>query len=430
MRHNIARNPVRRTVNLRRLTAALAVALTTTTVACDKLLDVENPASVPIEALEDPALMQTLESASIQQFQCAFANFVGTAGVLSGEYWVSSNFVDSHPWEWRGVVQIKSTGGSCPGRNATSLGFYTPMQQAQFQLDDLFERASAFTDQDVPNRQRMLAEARAYSGYAHLILGETMCEMALDGGPKMTSQEVWAVAEARFSEAITLATALGTGADAVSLKNMAIAGRARARLDMGKLAEAAADARLVPAGFVRNAEFTTANQNRENRIFNMTVTNRFVSVQPSYQALTVNGAPDPRVRVQNMNVLGQDGATPFWRQLKYTAANSPMPIASYAEAQLILAEASTDQTEKLAALNRVRALSSIAPLTGTVTDDIIIEERRRQLYSEGQRYVDMLRKKLPFQSGTNRKGQTYSDLTCIPLPDVETLNNPNFSIGN
>jgi hypothetical protein len=422
---------VRRTVNLRRLTAALVAALTTTTsVACDRLLDVENPARVPIDALDNPALMQTLESASIQQFQCAFVNFVGTAGVLSGEYWVSSNFVDSHPWEWRGVIQIKGTGGGCPGRNATSLGFYTPMQQARFQLDDLFERASNFTDAEVPNRQRMLVEARAYSGYAHLILGETMCDMALDGGPKMTSQEVWAVAETRFSEAITLATALGTGADAVSLKNMAIAGRARARLDMGKLAEAAADARLVPAGFVRIAEFTTSNQNRENRIFNMTVTNRFISVTPPYQTLTVNGAPDPRVRVQNMNVLGQDGATPFWRQLKYTAATSPVPIASYAEAQLILAEASTDQTEKLAALNRVRALSSIAPLTGTVTDDIIIEERRRQLYSEGQRYVDMLRKKLPFQSGTNRKGQTYSDLTCIPLPDVETLNNPNFSISN
>ena len=418
-------------VSLRRLTVTLVAALTTTTtVACDKLLDVENPASVPIEALDDPALMQTLESASIQQFQCAFVNFVGTAGVLSGEYWVSSNFVNSHPWEWRGVVQIKGTGGDCPGRNATSLGFYTPMQQAQFQLDDLFERASKFTDAQVPNRQRMLTEARAYSGYAHLILGETMCEMALDGGPKLTSQQVWAIAEERFSEAITLATALGTGADAVSLKNMAIAGRARTRLDMGKLAEAAADARLVPAGFVRNAEFTTSNQFRENRIFNMTVTNRFISVQPDYQNLTVNGAPDPRVRAQNMNVLGQDGATPFWRQLKFTAATSPMPIASYAEAQLILAEASTDQAEKLAALNRVRALSSIAPLSGTVTDEIIIEERRRQLYSEGQRYVDMLRKKLPFQSGTNRKGQTYSDLTCIPLPDVETLNNPNFSLSS
>ena len=421
---------MRRTVNFRRLTGTLAAALMTTTAACDKLLDIENPASVPIEALEDPALMQTLESASIQQFQCAFVNYVGTAGVLSGEYWVSSNFVNSHPWEWRGVVQIKSEPGGCPGRNATSLGFYAPMQQAQFQLDDLFERASTFTDAEVPNRQRMLVEARAYSGYAHLLLGETMCEMALDGGPKMTKQEVWAVAEERFSEAITLATALGSTGDPLSLRNMAIAGRARTRLDGGKLAEAAADARLVPAGFVRNAEFSTSNQNRENRIFNMTVTNRFISVHPDYQNLTVNGAPDPRVRVQNMNVLGQDGATPFWRQNKYTAATTPVPIASYAEAQLILAEASTDQTEKLAALNRVRALSNIAPLTGTVTDDIIIEERRRQLFSEGQRYTDMLRKNLPFQTGTNRKGQTYSDLTCIPLPDVETLNNPNFSIGN
>jgi hypothetical protein len=402
--------------------------MTATTAACDRLLDVQNPASVPIEQLDNPALMQTLEAASIQSFQCAFQQYVGTTGVLSGEYWVSSNFVNSHPWEWRGVVQIKSEPGSCPNnRNATSLGFYTPMQQAQFQLDDLFDRASKFTDAEVPNRQRMLAEARAYSGYAHLLLGETMCEMALDGGPKLTSLQVWTVAEERFSEAITLATALGTGTDAVSLKNMAIAGRARARLMMGKLTDAAADARLVPTGFVRNAEYTNTSQVRENRMFNMTVTNRFISVTPSYQNLTVNGAADPRVPAVNANILGQDGATPYWRQTKITAVNSPLPIASYKESQLILAEASTDQTEKLAALNRVRALYSIAPLTGTVTDDIIIEERRRGLFSEGQRYTDMLRKKLPFQSGTNRKGQTYSDLTCIPLPDVETLNNPNFT---
>jgi hypothetical protein len=415
-------------VDLRRLTTTVVAALmTTTTVACDRLLDVENPARVPVEDLNNPALMQTLEAGSIQQFQCAFQQYVGTVGVLSGEYWVSSNFVNSHPWEWRGIVQIKGTGGSCPtNRNETSLGFYTPMQQAQFQLDDLYERASEFTDAEVPNRQRMLAEARAYSGYAHLLLGETMCEMALDGGPKLTSQQVWTVAEERFTDAITIATALGTGADAVSLKNMALVGRARTRLMMGKLVEAAADARLVPAGFVRNAEYTNTSIVRENRIFNMTVTNRFISVTPAYQNLTVNGAADPRVPAVNANQTGQDGQTPYWRQTKITAVNSPLPIASYKEAQLILAEASTDQAEKLAALNRVRALYNIAPLTGTVTDDIIIEERRRGLFSEGQRYTDMLRKKLPFQTGTNRKGQVYSDLTCIPLPDVETLNNPNF----
>jgi starch-binding outer membrane protein, SusD/RagB family len=426
MNTNIARNDARRMVLLRRMTGAVVVALLIPASACDRLLQVDNPSNVPIDALADPALMPTLEAAAIQQFQCAFANFAVTAGTLSGEYWVSSNFVNSHPWEWRGVVQIKSEPGSCPGRNATSMGFYTPMQQARFQLDDLFKRATDFTDAQVPNRQRMLTEARAYAGYAYLILGETMCDMTIDNGPKMTSQEVWTIAEQRFTDAIALATTLNDN----SLKNMAIAGRARARLDMGKLSDAATDARLIPAGFVRNAEFSTSNQSRENRVYNTTVANDFLSVAPPYQNLTVNGVADPRVKVQNMNRIGGDNVTQFWRQLKFsTNASVPLPIASYAESQLILAEASTDPVEKLAAINRVRALSSIAPLVLAPGDDFttaLLEERRRQLFSEGQRYVDMLRKKLPFQSGTNRKGQTYSDLTCIPLPDVETQNNPNF----
>jgi len=423
MRFIIARN-ARRGVDLRRLTAAFVTATVVTTSACDRLLSVDNPANVPVDALADPGLMPTLESGALQSFQCAFGNYVPTVGVLAGEYWVSSNFVDSHPWEWRGPVQIKGTGGSCAGRNATSLGFYSPMQQARFQLDDLFKRASEFKDDQVPNRQRMMTEARAYGGYALLILGETMCDMTVDGGPKLTSAEVFKMAEDRFTEAITLATTLGDN----SLKNMAIVGRARARLDLNKLSDAAADARLVPAGFVRNAEFnaSSSSQARENRIFNMTFTNLFISVAPPYQGLTVDGKADPRVPVTDLKRMGQDTQTPYFQQQIFKTVSSPMPIASYAEAQLILAEASSDQTEKLAALNRVRALNNISPLAGTVTDDIILEERRRQLFSQGQRYTDMLRKKLPFQTGTNRKGQVYSDLTCIPLPDVETQNNPNF----
>jgi hypothetical protein len=423
MRYTIARNG-RRGVDLRQLTAAFVTATVVTTSACDRLLSVQNPANVPVDALTDPGLMPTLESGALQSFQCAWDNYIPTAGVLSGEYWVSSNFVNSHPWEWRGIVQIKQEPGSCPGRTATSMGFYTPMQQARFQLDDLFKRASEFTDADVPNRQRMLTEARAYGASAYLILGETMCDMTVDGGPKLTSAEVWKMAEDKFTEAITLATALGDN----SLKNMAIAGRARARLDLGKLTDAAADARLVPSGFVRNAEYnaSTTTQSRENRLFNMTFPNLFISVAPPYQGLTVDGKPDPRVPVTDLKKVGQDGVTPYFQQQLFKTVSTPIPIASYIESQLILAEASSDQAEKLAALNRVRAINSISPLVGTVTDDIILEERRRQLFSQGQRYTDMLRKKLPFQTGTNRKGQVYSDLTCIPLPDVETQNNPNL----
>ncbi len=50
---------------------------------------------------------------------------------------------------------------------------------------------------------------------------------------------------------------------------------------------------LVPSGFVRNAEFSTTNQARENRIYNLTIASNNVSVAPPYQSLTVTGSPTP-----------------------------------------------------------------------------------------------------------------------------------------
>ena len=187
----------------------------------------------------------------------------------------------------------------------------------------------------------------------------------------------------------------------------------------------------MPSGITRIAEFSEVAVTRENRIYNLTVRSNYVSVGPDYRGLTVNGVADPRVLVNNMNRVGLDNVTPMWQQQKFSGSGAaPLTIASYAEAQLILAEASTGQAA-IGALNRVRALSSIAPLpapaAGTDIVAIVIEERRRQLFSEGQRFGDMLRKRIPFPStGVNRKGQAYSNMTCIPLPDVETRNNVNF----
>ena len=66
-------------VSLAAITVGLALAA-----ACNSLLTVDNPGRVPVETLDDPALMPTLEAAALQQFQCAFAQWVGTAGMLSG----------------------------------------------------------------------------------------------------------------------------------------------------------------------------------------------------------------------------------------------------------------------------------------------------------------------------------------------------------
>ena len=397
--------------------------------ACNSLLTVDNPGRVTADALNDASIAPVLEAAAIQQAQCGIAQYAATGGMLSGEFISANGFVDNHIWEWRGVVEIKSAPGTCPASRATtSLGFYTPLQQARFQLDDAAKRFATFTDAQVPSRQKYLAEMAAYAGYAYTLLAEGMCEMAIDNGPSMTRAQVLAIAETRFTSAITIATAINDA----SLKNMAIVGRARARLDLANLPGAAADAALVPAGFVRMAEFSETTPARENRIYNLTVRNDYLSTGPDYRGLTVNGVADPRVKVTSMNRNGSDNVTPIWQQQKFTGSGGVgLPIASYVEAQLILAEAVGGQAA-LDAINRVRAVAGVAALAGPPAADmtpVVLEERRRQLFAEGQRYSDMLRKNLPFTpaAGTaNRKGQIISALTCVPLPDVETRNNPNF----
>src|SRR6185312_10932100 len=120
------------------------------------------------------------------------------------------------------------------------------------------------------------------AGYAYLLLGEGMRQMTVDRGPAMTPAQTLAVAEQRFTDAIARATAINDA----SLLNMSLVGRARTRLDLNNLAGAAADATLVPSGFVRNAEFSETTQSRENRIYDLTIRGEFLSVAPAYQGLT------------------------------------------------------------------------------------------------------------------------------------------------
>lgn len=406
----------------RRLTALLALACAGLP-ACDSLLEVDIPGRVEESALNDPALATTLLNSALGQFECAFANYVATVGVLTEEYIVSSFFLNANIWGWRGI-EVNSAEGGCPGRNASDFGAYTPLQQARFMADDAARRIEGFPDAAVPNKTDMLAHLRAYGGYAYALLGEGFCEMAIDQGPLMTRAQVLEIAEQRFTEAIALAQS----ANNPSLRNMALVGRARVRLDLGRGDEAAADAAQVPQDFVRNAQYSEVQQRRENRVYNVTRRNAFLSVAPAYRNLTIGGVADTRVPVADANRAGQDGVTPQWNQMKYNTGTAPIPIASWAEAQLIIAEARGGQ-DAVDAINRLRVKHGLPQITGGVPADIaqlVIEERRRQLFTEGHRLGDMLRHNIPFPTGTNHKGQTYGPITCLPLPEQERLNNPNL----
>ena len=401
--------------------ALLSVALMA---GCDNLLEVTNPGSVEAGDLNNPTLATTLVNSALGQFECAYTSYVASTGILGQELIDSSNWANLNGWGQRGL-QLEQIAGSCvTTRAASSLGAFTPLQQARFIAEDSKALIESFESGSVPGAPTMLATLEVHAAYATLLLGEGFCEMSIDTSPLMTRAETFARAEGSFGTAISLADAAGEP----DLRNFAIAGRARARLNLGDLEGAAQDAASIPEGFVRYAEYSTNDASRENRLYNMNRLNRFLSANAAeYAGLESDGVPDPRVLISNSGLVGHDNLTEHWYQQKYDGADAFIPIASWAEAQLILAEARPAEAEE--AINRLRASQGLPPVTIAPGEDpieVVLEERRRQLFLEGHRLNDMIRHDLPFPTGFNHKGQAWGPVTCMPLPDQERRNNPNI----
>ena len=187
------------------------------------------------------------------------------------------------------------------------------------------------------------------------------------------------------------------------------------------LTAAAADAAAVPSGFVYNATYSSANDRRRNRLFFDSQTNLYLSVDPRYRNLTVGS-------VANAGRNGHDGITSLWLQQKYTSDAAPIPIASWWEARLITAEIAGGQAA-VSAINELRAASGLPAyfsIDPVAIKARVYEERRRELFLQGNRINDMLRLSLPFDTGATFKGVPYGATTCLPLPDSERFSNPNF----
>jgi starch-binding outer membrane protein, SusD/RagB family len=403
------------------LGVGLGLVLLTGATGCDSLLEVSNPGAVQAEDLNNPGLAATLVNSALGHYECALTSYIVSVSLLSAETINASSWLDINPWGWRGMELQTTTGGCATGRNSTGLGAYTALQQARFMAEDAGRLISGFPDGQVAQKNEYLGLLSAYAGYSWTLLGEGYCEMAVDQGPLLTRAQMFAGAEERFTAAIGFAKAAGNA----NLERMATLGRARARLSLGNRDGAFTDAATIPAGFIWTAQYSTVNAIRENRVFNMNQANRFLSVEPTkYFAQTVGGVPDTRLPVTNSGIRGHDGATFHYFQNKYTSSAAAIPMATWREAQLIMAEARP--AEAVAAINRLRAFHKLPEYTGTGSLADVLEERRRELFLEGHRLHDMLRHNLPFPQGANHKGQPYGPTTCMPLPEQEKRNNPNI----
>ncbi len=411
----------------------------------DNVLQVEAPGQVVADSLVGPSNATLLVQSAVTDFECALSAYVLASGLFGDEFADATPNAPNWPVDRRdvGVQDLVISTNTCDRGTNPRFAIYSSLHAARFLGDDIASQLEGWTDAEVPNRQSLLGTAYVYAGYSVLLLGESYCTMAIDRGPELTRAETFAEAESRFTSAL----AASPPADA-DTRNMALVGRARARLNLAianaqvvnatKLGEALADAQQVPAQFTKVAAFAATPLRRNNGPFNANNFLRAYTVESAYQNVIHQGVADPRVRVTATGLRGTDGLTLIFAQNKYASLASPIPIARATEARLIEAEARLETGDLGGATGIINALHTAAglpPYPGGTAAQIrqhLIEERASELFLEGHHLGDKLRYNLPFTNAPGaayppKAGGVYGTTRCLPLPLQETQNNPNIS---
>lgn len=411
----------------------VAAAVAFSTASCSDVLEVDAASRIPAGELENPGAALLLVNGAVGDFECAYGSYVVMSGMIGEELMDATQTADRWPYERR-AMQPNNARYATFG--CTTLGVYTPLSIARWAAENALVKLEGWTDEQVPNRSTLVATAAAYSGYSHLLLGEGFCSgVLLDSNlvptGEVTRSAIFDRAADRFNRAITVANTLPAGSTRSELLDMARVGLARALLNDGDKAGAAAVAALVTPDFVKNASASTTFTRRENRVVRENNISNSSSIAPEYRNFLHMGVPDPRVSVTDLERNATDG-TALFAQNKYTGLETPLPLATWDEAQLIIAEATGGQTA-VDIINMFHARAGLPEFEGGTEAEIqahIIQERRAELFLESHHLGDLIRYDImpaPAVGTPYPKGGTYEAQLCMPLPDVERLNNPLIS---
>jgi len=424
-------------------TTVLALFLVPT--ACDTLdspLEVEPASRIPAGQLETPDNALLLSNGAIGDFECAFNAYTQVGGSIGEELIYAQQTASRTPYDRRTTHPSNDTDYAVNSCNSGTgeVGVYTPLQTARQSNENLLALLKTWSDADVsaglgaPNRTNLMAIAEAYAGYSYVLLGEGFCTMAISRvnldktltyGGEIQRDSVFRLAISRFSEAIADATT----ANNTSIRTMSYLGRARAKLNIGDYAGAKADAQQVPAGFVRNVSASATATNRVNRIA--------AENSPDFRTFSV-GQPyrtmgDARVPVVASSFPPSATGVSHFYQTKYPTTATPLPLTTYEEAQLIIAEAdirSNSLATALPIINASRARGGQGVFVGTTQAEYLtelIDQRRRELFLESHHLGDVIRYSIALQPAAGTPyhfGGTYGTQICLPLPAAERLNNP------
>lgn len=412
--------------------------------ACDTLrdpLEVEPASRIPAALIESPGNAQILSDGAIADFECAFNAYTAEGGIIGEEFVYAQQTASRAPYDRRSMTKDDADYGVNPCTGNT-FGVYTPLHTARQSNENLLALLNTWSDADVaagpgsPNRTNLMAIAAAYAGYAYVLLAEGFCTMAVSRvnldktityGGEIQRDSVFKLAIARFTEAIDF---VGTSGNA-SIETMAYLGRARAKLNLADYTGAKADAQQVNSGYARFVSASDASPRRQNRITSEnSVVNKSISVGLPYRTMG-----DLRVPVDTNTPTKTASATGVvhYFQKKYLRTADSLPLATYEEARLIIAEADIragSLATALPILQASRTRGGQGAFTGVTPADYLaelIDQRRRELFAESHHLGDVIRYNIaltPPAGTAYHFGGNYGSQVCLPLPAAERLNNP------
>ena len=432
--------------------------------SCNSLLEVTDPENATIETLSDPAALPTLIAGAIRDFNIGYAGPApnNTDAMLTASAVLSDELISSGTFTTRQAVDQRRQFPIGLG-NAGDEG-YAFLHNGRVSAKRAAEAILQVTgDPNDPD----LVLMKALEGFSIVALAEAYCQHlafseVVDGefvpGSPVGAEAAFDLAIQAFDQAL----AAGPG------DNLALVGKARALVNLGRYSEAAAAVASVPTSFVYFVEHSTNTAEQQNNIQGLQDNGRYsMGDNEGVNGLDYLSAQDPRVPwIQDPALVGFDLVTPLFISQRHFFQDSDMPLADGIEARLIEAEAALnagDVSTWLSKLNELRAdvrnlmsarwqgytdfvpgpnnpTTTLNPLADPGDDaarvDLLFRERAFWLYMTGHRLGDMRRLVrnygrsvgTVFPTGVWHKGSTYGTDVVLPISQPEQ-NNPNVEIG-
>lgn len=436
------------------IAAVLAVGAPLAGCDFDEMLKVPDPAVVTEDAYDNPDALPGIIAGAIRDFNISYSGPGGSSseGLITNVANFTDEMHNADTFPTR-ITTDRRDHFPIPQGNTSDNAYVTlhRARRALYVAGDVATKVAGPTDPRV-------ATLKALEGLTYIALGENYCgnlpfSMVEDGewiyGEPLSTSQIFTDAVERFDAALT----------ANSGSNLAKIGKARALLNNGQYALAAAAVAGVPTDFVYAVEHSLNTSAQQNPLWALQSNGRYTMAdKEGANGLPFRSAGDPRTPWVLSDDKGFDKETDLHISLRNATADAIVAVASGVEARLIEAEAllqENDYAGWIGKLNELRqnvgplmsklvsgydvANPSLADLVDPGSEaervDLMFSERAFWLYGTAHRLGDLRRlvrqygrdQADVFPSGKFFKDGDYGNHVVLPVSFNE-INNDKFKL--